>query len=478
MTGKLQERRLTFTQEDPPQAAGDLSLLRTGRAQVYRSGAVRNVIDAADAGVAGGYAPLNGSGFVAYGYLGTGGTGAGTKFLADDGTWKTGGGGGGTFDHAALTSNLTWSTSAHTGTASRFAVFDSGGAAAYLALPSTGLVSWTGSAWAATTVSAPLGYSGTTLSILTASGAQAGALSSADWTTFNSKEPAITAGTTSQYWRGDKTWQTLDKSAVGLGNVENTALSTWAGSTNLTTLGTVATGTWNGTAIAIGYGGTGATTASDARTNLGLAIGTNVQAYDAGLASLTSADASAGLPYVSAADTWASATYSGMLSVVSGAWKVIGWRESGGQDLTNGAISDGQLVARVGTTVAGVNVSATPTASYVVKADGSGKVDGWVSDATSGTKGKIQLAGDLGGTASSPTVTQARGLRETSGPTTIPIGTIRDGEFLTYAGGVITSAAVNAAVLIFLSEGFDDSDIGGVLDAPPDIIAISDGSDL
>lgn len=38
-----------------------------------------------------------------------------------------------------------------------------------------------------------------------------------------SYEPIITAGTTSQYWRGDKTWQTLNKSAVGLGNVNNTS---------------------------------------------------------------------------------------------------------------------------------------------------------------------------------------------------------------------------------------------------------------
>lgn len=36
-------------------------------------------------------------------------------------------------------------------------------------------------------------------------------------------EPPITPGTTSQYWRGDKTWQTLDKTAVGLGNVTNTS---------------------------------------------------------------------------------------------------------------------------------------------------------------------------------------------------------------------------------------------------------------
>lgn len=41
-----------------------------------------------------------------------------------------------------------------------------------------------------------------------------------------SKENAITAGTTSQYWRGDKSWQTLDKTAVGLGNVDNTSDAT------------------------------------------------------------------------------------------------------------------------------------------------------------------------------------------------------------------------------------------------------------
>jgi hypothetical protein len=37
------------------------------------------------------------------------------------------------------------------------------------------------------------------------------------------KENTIAPGTTSQYYRGDKTWQTLDKTAVGLGNVDNTS---------------------------------------------------------------------------------------------------------------------------------------------------------------------------------------------------------------------------------------------------------------
>ena len=47
---------------------------------------------------------------------------------------------------------------------------------------------------------------------------------------------------------------------VGLGNVENIALSTWPGSTNLTTVGTITGGVWHGSPIAAPYGGTGLST--------------------------------------------------------------------------------------------------------------------------------------------------------------------------------------------------------------------------
>jgi len=48
-------------------------------------------------------------------------------------------------------------------------------------------------------------------------------ISSATQSALNSKENTIVAGTTFQYYRGDKTFQTLDKVAVGLNNVDNTS---------------------------------------------------------------------------------------------------------------------------------------------------------------------------------------------------------------------------------------------------------------
>jgi hypothetical protein len=48
-------------------------------------------------------------------------------------------------------------------------------------------------------------------------------ISTATQNALNNKENSITAGTTSQYFRGDKTFQTLDKSSVGLSDVDNTS---------------------------------------------------------------------------------------------------------------------------------------------------------------------------------------------------------------------------------------------------------------
>lgn len=51
-------------------------------------------------------------------------------------------------------------------------------------------------------------------------------------------------------------WATITKSTVGLSAVENTALSTWPGTTNIVNLGTIGAGLWQATKIGLAFGGT------------------------------------------------------------------------------------------------------------------------------------------------------------------------------------------------------------------------------
>jgi hypothetical protein len=55
----------------------------------------------------------------------------------------------------------------------------------------------------------------------------------------------------------------LDNNDVGLGNVENTALSFWPGSPAIDRVGTITMGSWNGAPVNIQHGGTGATTKTE-----------------------------------------------------------------------------------------------------------------------------------------------------------------------------------------------------------------------
>jgi hypothetical protein len=105
-------------------------------------------------------------------------------------------------------------------------------------------------------------------------------------TALDGKEPTITEGTTSEYYRGDKTFQTLDKDAVGLGNVDNTSDATKntaeATLTNKTITDTTNNVTANGLRTATGTVSVSSATAPTAGQVLTATNGTTATWQDGG----------------------------------------------------------------------------------------------------------------------------------------------------------------------------------------------------
>ena len=146
--------------------------------------------------------------------------------------------------------------------------------------------------------------------------------------------------------------------------LSGTTLGSGVTGSSLTSVGTIATGVWNGTAIAIANGGTGATDAGAARTALGLAIGTNVQAYNSTLAAVAggtySGDDSITTVGTIAAGTWQgtaiASTYGGALRYNTSATWTTGESKTITHNLGTKAVqvslydsSDAQVFADVAT---------------------------------------------------------------------------------------------------------------------------------
>jgi len=137
----------------------------------------------------------------------------------------------------------TYVTSVAVASSNGFAGTSSGGATPTLTLTTSisGIIYGNGTAFAAATISAPLGYSAGTLSITQAGAASNGYLSSTDWNTFNNKQPAGTYVT-----------------AVSVVSANGLAGTSSGGATPALTLSTSITGILkgNGTAISAATSGT------------------------------------------------------------------------------------------------------------------------------------------------------------------------------------------------------------------------------
>jgi len=124
----------------------------------------------------------------------------------------------------------------------------------------------------------------------------------------------------------------------------------YTGQNTIVTVGTITTGTWEATDVGVSHGGTGASTAADARTNLGVAIGSDVQAWDAQLDDIAALAVTDGNIIVGDGTNWVAesgATARTSLGVAIGS-DVQAW-DAQLDDISGLAVTDGNIIVGDGT---------------------------------------------------------------------------------------------------------------------------------
>lgn len=157
--------------------------------------------------------------------------------------------------------------------------------------------------------------------------------------------------------------------------------------------------------LSISGGGTGATDAATARTNLGVAIGANVQAWDADLDAIAALAGTSGLLKKTAANTWTLDTSTYLTSAVTSVTGTAPIVSSGGNTPAISisaatTLAAGSMSAADKTKLDGIATGATANTGTVTSVGGTGTVSGLTLSGTVTTSGNLTLGGTLAVTAS------------------------------------------------------------------------------
>ncbi len=274
---------------------------------------------------------------------------------------------------------------------------------------------------------------------------------------------------------------------LSLNNVENTALSTWAGSSNLTTVGTINSGSWNGDPIDSSYISTSFINSKQDTLTFGHSSGNALKTEEAiaenkvllGGASNVKGRTFAELKgdmSMGNVENIAISTYAGstnmvtMGTVTTGTWSATTIAANkGGTGQTS--YSNGEILVGGDSGLAKTTITAGEGID-VTNGDGTIEISG--EDATSSNKGIASFSTDNFSVSSGAVTIKAGGVDLTAEVTgTLPVGNGGTGvtslDDITSANNLLTVGAgaatiINGDVTLTVNEGnFDLDNIGGVL---------------